>query len=120
MTQDMRTGPVRGKKPGVAAIDYNGARYCLDCAARVLDGESFSVEKNGSWESVSNANGQEIVDGLVGDDIYTLSDGGVVHRHGINDGDDHHCMLDANCANALGPDEHKYDHDKPVGVKLDV
>jgi hypothetical protein len=115
----MRTGPVRGK--GVAAIDFNADRYCVDCAKRVIDGQTFSVQRDdGEWEDIESANGAEIVDRLVSGDIYTLSSGGVVLRNSADTTETWHCGCGGSCTHALSGDEHDYDHDEAVGVALDT
>jgi hypothetical protein len=115
---DTRTGPVRGLTPGVAAIDYDGARYCLDCAAIVLDGRTIDAETEDGWTTFKDVDGADFVRKMVSGEVYTLGYGGVCLRHG-GDGEDYYCERGEHCVNALSPDEHPFDHDKRVGVLLD-
>lgn len=109
--------PVKGKRSGIAAIDYNGDRYCVDCAKKVLDGESFGYEtKTGNWESVENANGEEIVNKLISGEIYTLSMGGVMLAG--KESPLMHCGLGENCENSIK--DHPYNHNCEIGGILDL
>lgn len=114
-------GPVRGTAPGVAAIDYEGGRYCITCAANVIDGDTIAVQTaDDEWETIEDADGEEIVDRLIYSDIYTFGSGGVVLKYGVNNGETWHCGRYRHCEHAHPPEEHPYDHDNPVGVKLKV
>lgn len=119
-TKEMRTGPVRGK--GVAAIDFDGDRYCVDCAAKVMDGRDFGIQVGDGWESVEDANGQDIAQRLIHGDIHTLSTGGVVLKDSVDTPETEywHCGRHRDCDHALSGDEHTYDHDESVGVLLRV
>lgn len=117
----MRNGPTRGKFPGVAAIDVNGERYCLDCAKDVLDCREVTYQlDNGDWKTVENARGERIVRKLINGDIYTLSMGGTVLRNSVDNGSTWHCGRHTDCLNAIDGEDHGYDHNEPIGVKLDV
>lgn len=135
----MRNGPTRGKFPGVAAIDVNGDRYCLDCAKDVLDCREVTYQldngdcddsasqnrryhdsQNRDWKTVENVRGERIVRKLINGDIYTLSSGGVVLRNSVHDGSTWHCGRHSECLNAIDGEDHGYDHNEPIGVKLDV
>lgn len=121
MIDTTQYGPIRGKSPGVAAIDVDGDRYCLDCAPKVLDGSKVSYrDDSGQWVKVENADGERIVNGLISGEIYTLSYGGVVLRHSTDTPDEWHCGRHRECEHAVSGDEYGYNHSEPVGVKLDV
>lgn len=123
MTENLKTyGPVRGKWPGVAAIDYNGARYCLDCAKTALEGQDLSVKTDrGEWGTIECANGDKIVDKLVRGDIHTLGNGGVVLKNSTDGAPrDWTCHYGEECENAIPGKEHTYDHNHPIGVHLKV
>lgn len=115
----MRTGPVDGKHPGVAAIDFDGSRYCITCAAKAIDGETVSVKQGDDWETFDSADGEMVVNDLVSGDIETLGCGGVVLRNSTDGVENQHCCH-TNCEHALSADEHEYDHDEEVGVLLDI
>ena len=116
------TGPIRGDR--IAAIDFKADRYCLDCAAEVMEGGSFGVQLNeNDGETYSSADGEEVVNRLIDGDIYTLDMGGVVPVNGAADSriEHWHCGRQQECEHAVSGD--KYDHiqhDEMVGVLLDV
>jgi hypothetical protein len=91
MSETQTCGPIRGKWPGVAAIDVDGGRYCLDCAKTALDGRTVGYQdSDGSWHTAENADGERIVNDLISGEIRTLGYGGVVLRH-ETDGRLNHC-----------------------------
>lgn len=115
-THDMPTAPVRN---GIAAIDVDGDRYCIDCAADVLDSTSMGFRyDDGSGGHTDNLTGQQVVEKLIAGDIYTLDMGGVLS---VGAESPHmHCGAHADCHHALSGDDHPYDHDQKVGGRLDL
>lgn len=114
-----RTGPVRGVAPGIAAIDFEGSRYCLDCAAHVMDGHTIAGETEEGWETFEQVDGDEFVQKLVSGDVYTIGNGGVCFRNGGENSEQWYCDCSEACVNALSADEHSFDFDSPVGVLLE-
>lgn len=116
--QKTPTGPVRGDWPGVAAIDYDGARYCLDCAATLLSGTTVRVQYGtGEWDTADTDVVQKLIDG----EIQTLGSGGVVLKGQANGGDrEFYCGMSGECPHAVSADAYGLDHSEPVGVLLDI
>jgi len=109
--------PVRGKRPGVAAVDVDGGRYCLDCAVTVLDGRDIGVQyDDNTMESIRDADGEKIVEKLVDGRIYTLSHGGVVLKD--SESTITHCGRHKDCEHSISGDEHDHDHDERIGGRL--
>lgn len=113
------TTPVRGDWPGVAAIDVDGSRYCIDCAKAVIDGRTIAVQYDSNdWETLSDPNGDTVVSDTINGDIHTFGTGGVVLRR--TESTIVHCSSGADCVHAIDGDDHNYGHDVPIGGRLDV